>query len=156
MLIKCLILNNLVQAQLNTIPFIMFTPCLALQLHIIGLTGLVANCKCRKSRTFKKANVKIMHFQIKNVENHALFTISYYRYYRKNHLLSLSLSLSVKKSLSVIPGIRGVQALHFNPVTKMAVTLLYMRFPVSPSLLSFSELRTVIIILLTSVLTISL
>ena len=31
------------------------------------------------------------------------FTISYYRYYRKNQLLSLSLSLSVENGLSVIP-----------------------------------------------------
>ena len=31
------------------------------------------------------------------------FTIGYYRYYRKNQLLSLSLSLSVENGLSVIP-----------------------------------------------------
>jgi hypothetical protein len=52
-----------------------------------------SNGKCRKSRVS----------QMENVENHAFLTIGYYRYYRKNQLLSLSLSLSVKKSLSVIP-----------------------------------------------------
>jgi hypothetical protein len=57
---------------------------------LLRFKASLANDECRKSR---------------------VFTISYYRYYRKNLLLSLSLLLSGKNGLSVIP------AIHYTAVT---------------------------------------
>ena len=99
----CLIWNNFIQGQLNPVTL----HCSTLTNARIAHPRLGSACrewqmsqivqfwegKCRKSSIF----------QLKYAENHAFITIGYYRYYRKNQLLSLLLSLSVKKSLSVIP-----------------------------------------------------
>jgi hypothetical protein len=99
----CLIINNFIQDQLNPVLFILSNsriakPWLGWDCREWQMSKITyfSKGKCRKSRVS----------QMENVENHAFLTIGYYR---KNQLLSLL--LSVKKSLSVIPGFRHFRGL---------------------------------------------